>query len=162
MTQQLRAPAASEGESGMVPAPTQWLRVNCNPSSRGSSTLLWLLQEPGMDVVRRHTIQVDKISIEIIFKIKNKGLERRLSCLEHLLVFQRALIWFPASTEKLTAVCNYRVRGSDAFFWPNGHQTHMWCTDMHAGNTPIQIQNKPWVWILVFFETRFVYVTLMS
>lgn len=54
------------------PAPTWQCTTTCNPSSRASDALSWLLQAPGMHAVHRHTrrqnTQAYKIKIKVFFK----------------------------------------------------------------------------------------------
>jgi hypothetical protein len=45
------------------------------------------------------------------------GLERWFSDSEHLLLFQKTLVWFPASTWMLATLCNSSSRRSDATSW---------------------------------------------
>ena len=42
----------------------------------------------------------------------------------------------------LTAIYNSSSRRSDTLFWLHRHHTHTWCTDTHAGKTPIHMKNK--------------------
>ena len=71
---------------------------------------------------------------------KCRGLERRLSSCEHLLLLQGAGVLFPALMWQLTTACNSSSRSSDAFFWP------AWARDIQVGHrhayreTPIDIK----------------------
>jgi hypothetical protein len=53
-------------------------------------------------------------------------LERWLSGKEPRLFFRRIKVWFPASTEQLTTMCNSGCRESDTLFWP------LWVSSIHV------------------------------
>lgn len=52
-----------------------------------------------------------------LFKNQKLGLQRWLSCQNHLLFLQRTRVQFPALTQWLTIICDFNSRFSDSFFW---------------------------------------------
>jgi hypothetical protein len=42
----------------------------------------------------------------------------------------------------LITISDSSFRGSDALFWPHWDTAHLWCTNIHSGETPIHIKRK--------------------
>lgn len=64
--------------------------------------------------------------VSLTLKLQDLGPQRRLTSLEHLLLFQRTQVCFPTSTWGLTAVYDSNTRGSDVRFWP------LWAPGLHV------------------------------